>query len=75
MNAAQFVGLITSILAVVGVGVGAVVKLTRMTDAIDRLGKSMEKVLEQADELDTRVTKLEVITGGRHVRPKNPNRW
>ena len=56
------VGVLTAIglaMAVVGGGVRALAKLTRLVDAVERLSGSMEHVVSQIGEQEKRITRLE----------------
>lgn len=68
MHAAEWIALVTPTFAIVATGVGAVVKLTRMADALDRLTESMKTIADKVDGHERRISALEERSPGRHAR-------
>lgn len=56
--------------SIVGGGIRAVSKLTRIADSVDRLSASMEAIGEQIVHLNDRITKLEVAAVTRVTRTR-----
>jgi len=59
MHPAEWIALATPAMAVGGIGVAGIVKLTRLVDAVERLSASMERVAGRVDEHEKRIGDLE----------------
>ena len=57
-------------ISIVGGGIRAVGKLTRIADSVDRLSASMEQIGETVSHLNERITKLEVAAVTRATRTR-----
>ena len=68
MHAAEWIALLTPTMAILVMGAGAVAKLTRMADALDRLTESMKTIAEKVDGHERRISALEERSPGRHAR-------
>lgn len=67
MHAAEWIGLLTPGITI-AIGIcAAVVKLTRMTVAIEQLTRSMAKAAERVDSHEARIAALEARSPGRHA--------
>ena len=68
MQPAEWIALITPGMACLGAGIAGVVKLTRMTVALEQIGENLARVLGQVDNHEHRITMLEVEQPGKHRR-------
>lgn len=68
MHAPEWIALVMPVLAVIGTGYGAIVKLTRMAVALEQLGGAMKTAAEKVDNHEGRITALEARSPGRHAR-------
>jgi hypothetical protein len=59
MTAADWVALVTPAVAVAGIGVAGIVKLTRLVDAVDRLAVAMEHITGKIQDHESRINTLE----------------
>lgn len=57
MDAATWAALAVPVLSVAGAVLMAVVKMTRLVDAVERLGNAMEKVAGQVEDHEHRLRK------------------
>lgn len=67
MHNAEWIALLTPILAMLSVGVAGVIKLTRMTVALEQLTESMNKFADKAADHESRIVALEFRVAGRHA--------
>lgn len=60
MSTADWIGLVPSLIVVLGVGIGLIVKLTRLTDSVDRLTKTVGNpehgLVAKVEHIDHRLT-------------------
>jgi hypothetical protein len=68
MHMAEWIGLLTPIMAMIGTGYAGVVKLTRMAVALEQVGESMKQAAAKVDNHEGRIAALEARSPGRHAR-------
>lgn len=68
MHAAEWIALITPTLAIVGTGVAGVVKITRMTVALETISGSIKTAADKIENHEGRISALEARSPGRHAR-------
>lgn len=66
MHPAEWIGLLSPGIALAGIGVAAVVKLTRITVALEQLGRDIAAVAGRVDNHERRLGQLERNARGRH---------
>jgi hypothetical protein len=66
MQPAEWIGLISPTLVLASTGYAAVARLTRMTVALEELGKDVATVAGRVDEHERRIGALERHARGRH---------
>jgi hypothetical protein len=67
MHPAEWIALITPALAIAGAGYAGVVKLTRITLALEALTAAMQRAAEKVDNHESRIVALEARSPGRHA--------
>lgn len=66
MHPAEWIALITPTFAFAGFGYAAVAKLTRMTIALEQLGRDIAAIAGRVDNHERRLGELERNARGRH---------
>lgn len=59
MTTANWIAIVTPGLVLGGIGISAIVKLTRLVDAVDRLTTAMETITKMASDHELRIGLLE----------------
>lgn len=67
MHMADLIALVVPVLMVGGSTVAAIVKLTRLIDAVNRTGAAIEKIAEKVDNHEIRLHDLERDRSGEKV--------
>jgi hypothetical protein len=60
MNSAEWIAIVAPALAVTGTGLAAVVKLTRIVDAVERLEKTFTVVMRRLDDHERRLNRARI---------------